>query len=74
VGRVKKEEKESQKSQIRWYMSVIPALGRLRQKHLKLEASLGYLVRPCLNFFKKSGTDSLNRGEDVRDFLVTLVL
>jgi hypothetical protein len=27
---------------------VIPALGRLRQEDLKLEASLDYIVRPCL--------------------------
>jgi hypothetical protein len=29
-------------------MSIIPALGRLMQKDRKLEASLVYIVRPCL--------------------------
>lgn len=28
-------------------MPVIVALKRLRQKNLKFEANLGYLVRPC---------------------------
>jgi hypothetical protein len=30
-----------------WYMSAIPAIGRLRQKDHKFEASLDYIVRPC---------------------------
>jgi hypothetical protein len=32
-------------SRARWYTSVIPALGRLRQKHPKFEGSLGYIVK-----------------------------
>jgi hypothetical protein len=28
-----------------WYMSVIPALRRLRQEDVEVEASLGYIVR-----------------------------
>jgi hypothetical protein len=35
-------------SQEWWRMPVIPALGRLRQKDHKLEASLCYTVRPAL--------------------------
>jgi hypothetical protein len=33
-------------SQVWWYMPIIPALGRLRQKDLSLKASLGYMGRP----------------------------
>jgi hypothetical protein len=38
-------------------MSVIPALGRLKQENHDYEATLGYIARPCLNndnkyFFK----------------------
>jgi hypothetical protein len=29
-------------------MPVIPALGRFRKEDLKFEASLSYIVRPCL--------------------------
>jgi hypothetical protein len=31
-----------------WYMPVMPAFGRLRQEDHKLEATLGYIARPCL--------------------------
>jgi hypothetical protein len=31
-----------------WYTAVIPALGRLKQKDQEIEASLSYMVRPCL--------------------------
>jgi hypothetical protein len=33
-------------SQVWWYMPIIPALRRLRQKDLSLKASLGYMGRP----------------------------
>jgi hypothetical protein len=31
-----------------WLMTIIPALGRLRQEDLKFQASLRYIVRPYL--------------------------
>jgi hypothetical protein len=31
-----------------WYTSVIPALGRLKKKDCKLEASLGSIAKSCL--------------------------
>jgi hypothetical protein len=31
-----------------WLKSVIPALGRLRQKDWEFKVSLGYLARACL--------------------------
>jgi hypothetical protein len=34
-------------------MSVIPALGRLRQGAHKFKTNLGYIVRPCLKKKKK---------------------
>jgi hypothetical protein len=36
-------------------VAVILALGRLRQKDGKLEASLGYMARPCLTKAKGAG-------------------
>jgi hypothetical protein len=34
-------------------MSVIPALGRLRQEDFKFKTSLGYIARWCLTEMKK---------------------
>jgi hypothetical protein len=31
-----------------WYTPVIPALGRCRQEDHKFEASLAYIMTPCL--------------------------
>jgi hypothetical protein len=35
-----------------WFMTVIPALRRLKQKDLKFKASLGYKGRLCLKIKK----------------------
>jgi hypothetical protein len=35
--------KIKKKSQVSWYMPVIPALGWLRQEHREFEAGLGYI-------------------------------
>jgi hypothetical protein len=40
-------------SQVWWYMSVIPALGRLRQEDHEFSVSLDYIVRPGLKNQKK---------------------
>jgi hypothetical protein len=42
-----------------WYMSIIPALGRLRQEDHELEASLGYIVRPCLKKRKRKKSEQI---------------
>jgi hypothetical protein len=34
-------------SQVRWYTSVVPAHGRLRQEDHKFEVSLGYIAKCC---------------------------
>jgi hypothetical protein len=44
-------------------MPVISALKRLKQKDLKFKASLGYVVRPCLNTVCNSGTTLQNLGK-----------
>jgi hypothetical protein len=43
-------------------MSVIPALGRLRQEDLKLEANLGFIVRLCA---KKEKRKKPKVGENI---------
>jgi hypothetical protein len=34
---------------VRWYMVVIPALGRLRQEAVKFADMLGYIREPVIN-------------------------
>jgi hypothetical protein len=41
-------EKKKMASWAWWYMPVIPTLGRQRQEDLQVQASLGYVVGPCL--------------------------
>jgi hypothetical protein len=40
-------------------MAVILALGKLKQKDLNFQVSLGYIVRPCLKKKKKKNQDIL---------------
>jgi hypothetical protein len=39
-----------------WYISIIPALGRLRQEDCKFVTRLGYIARPCLQKNKTKQT------------------
>jgi hypothetical protein len=48
---------------VRWYIPVIPALRRLKQKDLKFKASLGYIVRPVSKKRKRKKERRLGWGE-----------
>jgi hypothetical protein len=43
-------------------MSVIPALGKLRQENCKFEASLGFIVRACLKKQNKAKQKTVMHG------------
>jgi hypothetical protein len=47
---------------VRWYIPVIPALRRLKQKDLKFKASLGYIVRPVSKKKKKKKREEIGVG------------
>jgi hypothetical protein len=37
-----------------WYIPIIPALGRLKQEDIEVQASLGYIMGSCLKGEKKN--------------------
>jgi hypothetical protein len=39
--------KKPKGSQMWWYTPIISAFGRMRQEYWELDASLGYIRRPC---------------------------
>jgi hypothetical protein len=45
-----------------WYTPIIPALGRLRKEDCECEASLHYIVKPCLK--NKNKTVKLSHSYD----------
>jgi hypothetical protein len=49
---------------------VIPALQRLKQEGSKFEASLGYIVRPCLKEKKKKKTPVYWSKIDIYKYLL----
>ena len=46
--------KKSPASWTWWYMTITPALGKLKQEDMKFEVSMRYIVRLCLKKKKKS--------------------
>jgi hypothetical protein len=46
-----------------WNTSVIPVLGRLTQKNLKLKASLSSTERPCLKTTTKHKVNTCNNAD-----------
>jgi hypothetical protein len=43
---------------VQWCTSVIPALGRLRQKEWEFKVSLGSIRTPCLNKIKQKSQEA----------------
>jgi hypothetical protein len=48
-----------------WCTPVTSALGRLRQENCEFKASLGYIVRPCLQKKKKQKKQTHNNPKQI---------
>jgi hypothetical protein len=54
-----------------WYTSVIPALGKLRQKDGEFKVSLDYIEGPCLIKRRKKYGEKLDRKGEVKGNIIT---
>jgi hypothetical protein len=54
-----------------WHTPIILVLWRVKQKDYKLEASLGYLTRPCLKQHQKKKTVFVDRV-DLRRWILLI--
>jgi hypothetical protein len=62
-----------------WYTPVVPALRRLRQENCEFQASLDYIVKPCLkknktNKTKKKGKKGKCFSDSYLSFIFSLLL
>jgi hypothetical protein len=47
-------------------MSIIPALGKLRQEELRFQSSLGYILRSCVKKCMSSDSEGVIPISDIR--------